>query len=231
MIGVGAIQIQKALLHPSVCFAGLPSVWEWQTKQTIHHNMLHIDVLTDGPMNKPETSNEPLSWEEFVAEFYRLLGRLVCAHATFDRNIGHQLHWLGRWYGTDVVEFLDPKKVPFSKRLKKLRSMVLDIYESAGKKGLAELTEFFDQAGAATALRNDYVHGFWNWHYRESAGGEMVLQFFPLHWDMTPDRPDDSVTMALGEFADQVENAEKVLSRYFRLIDKYGRFAKVPPGQ
>lgn len=188
--------------------------------------MPNFGVLLDMGMNQPNIGNEPLSPTEFQAELHRLLGRLVCAHAMFDRNIGLQLHWLGRWYGTDVAEFLDPKKVPFSKRLKKLRSMVFDIYESAGKKGLAELTEFFDRAGAATALRNDYVHGFWNWHYRESAGGEMVLQFFPLHWDMTPDRLDDSITMGLDEFAEQVKSAEEVLSGYFRLIEKYRRFAK-----
>ena len=180
-------------------------------------------------MNESETSNEPLSWQEFEAEFYRLLGRLVCAHSRFDHNIGSQLRTFGRWYGDDVAEFLDPKKVPFGKRLKKLRSMVLEIYEASGNKGLTELTDFFDRAGNATALRNDYVHGRWNWHYRERAGGEMILQFNPLHWDMTPDRPDDSVTMALGEFADQVTNAEKVLSEYFRLVEKYRRFAKVPP--
>lgn len=69
----------------------------------------------------------PLACDDFVAEFHRLLGRLVCAHGRFDRNIGLQLDNFGRWYGKDVAELLDPKKIPFSARLKKLRSLVLDV--------------------------------------------------------------------------------------------------------
>jgi hypothetical protein len=35
--------------------------------------------------------------------------------------------------------------------------------------------------------------------------------------------------MGLDEFAEQVKSAEEVLSGYFRLIEKYRRFAKVAP--
>jgi hypothetical protein len=45
---------------------------------------------------------------------------------------------------------------------------------------------------------------------------------------MSPNRPDDSVTMELGEFAEQVKNAELLLSKYYGLFDKYRRFAKTP---
>jgi len=189
-----------------------------------------IKLCVNAPIVTKKFSNaEVRSWGEFVNEFYRTLGRLVYTHSLFDRNVGLQLHWLGKWYGTDVVELLDPKKVPFSKRLKKLKALVLDIYEPSGEKGLTEFTSLFERAAKATALRNDYVHGCWNWHYKNPSDGTMILTFHPLHWDMSANRADDTETIELDKFIDQVNDAEDVIKEYFRLTDKYQRYAKAAP--
>lgn len=180
-------------------------------------------------VTKTFSNAEVRSWAEFVSEFYRTLGRLVYTHSLFDRNVGLQLHWLGKWYGADVVELLDPKKVPFSKRLKKLKALVLDIYEPSGEKGFAEFTSLFERASKATALRNDYVHGCWNWHYKNPSDGTMILTFHPLHWDMSVDRPDDTETIELDKFIEQVNDAKDVIEEYFRLTEKYRRYAKAAP--
>lgn len=93
---------------------------------------------------------------------------------------------------------------------------------------MTEFENFFEHARETTALRNDYAHGCWDWHYKERAGGDMILKFAPLHWDREPDRPDDSMTVELDEFAKQVDSAEAVISDFFDLVDKYRHFAKPP---
>ena len=72
----------------------------------------------------------------FQDEFHRLLGRLVHAHARFDFNIGLQLNWLGSYYQIDVAEQLDPRKAQLGTRLKKLKQLILDMYQPAGGRAL-----------------------------------------------------------------------------------------------
>jgi hypothetical protein len=165
------------------------------------------------------TDSGSTSVDDFRDEFHRLLGRLVHAHGQFDFNVGLQLNWMGPYYGDDVAELLDPHKAQFSKRLKKLKQLVMNAFEPAGE---------------ATALRNDYVHGRWGvpGKFNFKPPGRMIdaeplLTFVQLHWDMSPDRTDDSIVMTLAEFAEQVAIVERAFSEYWRLNDKYERFAKL----
>jgi hypothetical protein len=176
------------------------------------------------------------SVDDFRNEFHRLLGRLVHAHGLFDFNIGLQLNWMGPFYGDDVGEFLDPHKAPFSKRLKKLKQLVMHAFEPAGKTALEEFVDWFKQASEATALRNDYVHGRWGvpGKYKHKPPGRMIdaeplLTFIPMHWDISPDRSDDSIALTLAEFAEQVNTVEHTFSEYWRIYDRYECFAK--PGR
>lgn len=186
-------------------------------------------------MTKDKTAEcKSTSVDDFRNEFHRLLGRLVHAHGQFDFNVGLQLNWMGPYYGDDVAELLDPRKSQFSKRLKKLKQLVMNAFEPAGKAALDEFAVWFKQAGEATALRNDYVHGRWGvpGKFNFKPPGRMIdaeplLTFVQLHWDMSPDRPDDSIVMTLAEFAEQVGIVERAFSEYWRLNDKYERFAKL----
>jgi hypothetical protein len=53
-----------------------------------------------------------------------------------------------------------------------------------------------------------------------------LLAFIPLHWDMTPDGPDDSIYMTLGEFASQVSDAQPLFDFYWNLRKRYEIHAK-----
>lgn len=178
-------------------------------------------------------TSKTIPQDDFKAEFHRLLGRLVHAHGQFDFNVGLQLNWMGPFYGDDVAELLDPHKTQFSKRLKKLKQMVMKAFKPAGEAALAEFTEWFKHAGKVSAIRNDYVHGRWGvpGKYKLTPPGRMVdaeplLTFVPLHWDMNPDRPDDSIALTLDEFQKQVDIVEHAFSEYWRLSEKYLPFAK-----
>lgn len=184
--------------------------------------------------NKKCADQKRTSKDDFRDEFHRLLGRLVHAHGQFDFNVGLQLNWMGPYYGDDVAEFLDPRQSQFSKRLKKLKQLVMNAFEPAGKPALDEFAAWFKQAGEATALRNDYVHGRWGvpgkFNFKPPGrlmDAEPLLTFVPLHWDMSPDRPDDSIVMTLEEFAEQVGIVEHAFSEYWRLSEKYKGFEKL----
>lgn len=174
----------------------------------------------------------------FEDDFHKLLGRLVLAHSRLDFNIGLQLLWMGPYCGVDVPECLDPLKAPYVQRLKKLKKLTLDIYEPAGSEVAGEFRRWFDRADGCRALRNDYVHGRWGvpggYDYGDgniaAKDGRPLLAFVPLHWDMRPNRADDSIKMTLEEFAEQVEAAELVSNGYFRLMDKYRQQARMRLG-
>jgi len=163
--------------------------------------------------------------DPFEDAFHRLLGRLVHAHARFDFNIGLQLNWMGSYCQQDATELLNPLKVQLGNRLKKLKQLILEIYEPAGAEALVAFKAWFKRADEARALRNDYVHGRWGMPGR-TIDAEPLLAFIPLHWDMSPDRPDDSISMSIEEFASQVAAVEELFADYWRLTEKYKQYAK-----
>jgi hypothetical protein len=109
----------------------------------------------------------------------------------------------------------------------------LDVFEPAGGKVLVEFTAWFKRAYKARALRNDYVHGRWGIKYDFKPPGlstpSLRLCFVPLHWDIAPDRPDDSISMSLDEFASQVDAVETLFADYCRLNERYMQYAKLSP--
>jgi len=163
--------------------------------------------------------------DEFTREFHHLLGRLAHAHASLDFNVGLQLNWLGPYLQVKVHHLLDAKKVMFAKRLGTLKQLVFELFENAGDAALDEFQQWFEAADAMKALRNDYVHGRWGVPGK-LVDGHPMLAFVPLHWDMTPDRPDDSVFMTLDEFGGQVAKMEMLAHEYFRLERKHLALAK-----
>lgn len=162
----------------------------------------------------------------FEDEFHALLGRLVRAHARFDYNIGLQLNWLGSYYGIAVGDLLDPVGVPFVKRLKTLRQIILDAFERSGEEPLAKFQVWFDKANELKDLRNEYVHGRWGLPI-SAADVRPMLRFTPLHWDMSGARAGEEVTMTLEDFADQVKAVEALILEYHHLFDEYSKFAKI----
>lgn len=184
-------------------------------------------------MTSEKSSRQGQQLSAFEAEFHRLLGRLVHAHARFDFNIGLQLNWMGPFYQEEVAELLNPLQAQLGKRLKKLKQIVLDAYEPAGEHALAAFAAWFQRADQARALRNDYVHGRWGvpGKYKFKPPGSMIdaeplLTFVALHWDMSPGRPDSSISMSLEEFASQVAAVETLFAEYWQLTEKYKQFAK-----
>lgn len=180
--------------------------------------------------HRTSSTGDP-SRNDFDDEFHRLLGRLIHAHARFDFNIGLQLNYLGPHVGEDVSVMLDPRQSQLNTRLKKLKQIVMKAFRPAGTKALKEFSEWFKQAHEARALRNDYAHGRWGvpGKFKFKPPGRMIdaeplLTFMPLHWNLNPDRPDDSLTMTLEEFAAQVATVEKLFSRYWELSEKYLRY-------
>lgn len=163
--------------------------------------------------------------DDFRREFHHLLGRLAHAHASLDFNLGLQLNWLGPHLQVKVHHLLDAKKVVFAKRLAKLKDLVFELFENAGEGALDEFGQWFEAAEAMKALRNDYVHGRWGVPGK-LVDGQPMLAFVPLHWEMSADRPDDSVYMTLDEFGGQVEKMEALAHEYFRLERKYLALAK-----
>lgn len=176
--------------------------------------------------------------DAFTDDFHKLLGRLVLAHSRLDFNIGLQLLWMGPYCGVDVSECLDPLRTQYAQRLKKLRKLTLDIYEPAGAVFADKFHRWFDRAEDCRALRNDFVHGRWGvpGDYDQGDGtgafseSGPLLTFVPLHWDMRPDRTDDSLKMTLEEFAGQVQGAEQVANEYFTLMEENRQHAKMPRG-
>ena len=166
-----------------------------------------------------------ISTNEFDHEFHYLLGRLVRAHSNFDYNVGLQLNWLGRYYGESVEEVLNPLK-PFCERLKLLKRFILNAFQGAGEGALSEFKDWFRQAHELKGLRNDYVHGRWGLPI-QFADVNHLLRFTPLHWDTSGNRGDETVTMTLEEFADQVKSVEKLIVEYHNLYDKYSSYSKL----
>ena len=181
-----------------------------------------------------KTTRQGQHRNDFEDEFHRLLGRLVHAHARFDFNVGLQLNWLGPYYQVEVAELLDPGQTQLCKRLRKFKQLVLDVFKPAGEEALAEFTAWFERADKVRALRNDYVHGRWGVKYDFKPPGRIIdaeprLCFVPLHWDMAPDRPDDSISMSLDEFASQVDAVEALFADYLHLSERYMQYAKLSP--
>ena len=173
--------------------------------------------------------------DSFTDDFHKQLGRLVLAHARLDFNIGLQLRWMGPYCEVDVSEFLDPLKTQFAQRLNKLRQLATDIYEPAGAKFAEPFRNWFALADECRALRNDYVHGRWGvpgtFNFQDEgtlAEAEPLLEFVPLQWDLSADRPTGAITMTLDEFAKQVANTERLAADYFRLTEKYRESARWP---
>jgi hypothetical protein len=180
-------------------------------------------------------NNQSASAKEdpFRDEFHRLLGRLIHSIARFDFTVGLQLNWLGPHCQQDVSVLLSARQAKLGERLKKLKALIMDVYEPAGTQALAEFSTWFDKADQARGLRNDYAHGRWGvpGKYLFKPPGRLIdakplLAFIPLHWDMTPDRADDSVYMTLEEFATQVSDAESLFDAYWKLCKRYESQAK-----
>lgn len=179
---------------------------------------------------QPRPSRDP-----FLEEFHRNLGRLVHATASFDFNVGLQLNWMGPMLGVDVADDLNPKGTHLRQRLKRLKALSVKAYAAAGDSAVSELRNWFVRADRARAVRNDYVHGRWGvpaGYEVDAEGridGEPLLGFVPLNWDLTPGQPDRSVRMKMHDFARQVDEAERLLSEFIRLTDKYGAWCgRVP---
>lgn len=171
--------------------------------------------------------------DAFEDEFHRQLGRLVHAHARFDFNVGLQLNWLGQYYKVEVSDLLDPRKAQLGLRLKKLRKLVLDMFDPAGEAVIADFKAWFKMADESRAIRNDYVHGRWGvpgkYIYKNGdrlMDAEPLLTFVPLHWNMGPECSDDSISMTMEEFASQVDAVERLFGDYFQLTEQYLTFAK-----
>jgi len=184
-------------------------------------------------MSDKKSTRQARQSDPFEDEFHRLLGRLVHVHARFDFNIGLQLNWMGPYYQEDVAELLNPLQTQLGRRLKKLKQLILDIYSPAGEEALTAFKAWFKRADEARGLRNDYVHGRWGvpGKYNFIPPGRMIdavplLTFVPLHWDTSPDRPDDSISMTLEEFASQVAAVEVLFADYWKLTKKYEQYAK-----
>jgi len=184
-------------------------------------------------MNRKNATPKLEHPDPFKDEFHRLLGRLVHAQAMFDFNVGLQLNWMGPHCHEDVADLLNPVKTQLGTRLKKLKKLVLDVYEPAGEQAIAEFKAWFKKSDEARALRNDYVHGRWGvpggYNFKPPGrivDAEPLLAFVRLHWDTSPERPDDSIKMTLGEFAAQVTAVETLYAEYWRLTEKYLEYAK-----
>lgn len=191
------------------------------------HSPVASDKRAPGARPAP-TKSQPAklaATDDFRREFHHLLGRLANAHANLDFNIGLQLNWLGPHLQVKVHHLLDARKVMFAKRLGMLKDLVFELFENAGEAALNEFRQWFEAADAMKALRNDYVHGRWGVPGK-LVDGQPMLAFVALHWDLTPDRPDDSIYMTLDEFGSQVAKTEALAHEYFRLERKYLAYAK-----
>lgn len=179
---------------------------------------------------QPQPSRDP-----FLEEFHRNLGRLVHATASFDFHIGLQLNWMGPMLGIDVTEDLDPKGTNLRQRLKRLKTLTLKAFAAAGDDAVRELGNWFERADKARAIRNDYVHGRWGvpasfeMDAEGRIDGEPLLGFVPLNWDFTPGQPDQTIRMKMQDFARQVDAAERLMTDYTRLTDKYGAWCGWAP--
>lgn len=183
----------------------------------------NVPAPAGGLRFQPRPSEDP-----FLEEFHRNLGRLVHATASFDFNIGLQLNWMGPMLDVEVTEDLDPTRTHLRQRLKRLKSLTLKAFAAAGDDAVRELRNWFERADRARAIRNDYVHGRWgvpSGFEMDAEGridGEPLLGFLPLNWDLTPGQPDRTIRMKMQDFARQVDAAERLLTEYIRLTDKYG---------
>lgn len=55
---------------------------------------------------------------------------------------------------------------------------------------------------------------------------EPLLTVVALHWNMEPDRPDESIAMTLAAFAAQVAEAKQLFFEYWELSERCLRFAR-----
>ena len=161
--------------------------------------------------------------DPFRDEFHRLLGRLIHSIARFDFTVGLQLNWLGPHCQQDVSGLLSARQAKLGERLKKLRTLIMNVYESAGPAAPAEFSVWFDKADQARVLRNDYAYGRWDvpGKHRFKPPGRMIdaeplLAFIPLHWDMPPDRADDSIYRTCTRSATSLGSCRYFIASAFR---------------
>jgi hypothetical protein len=135
---------------------------------------------------------------------------------------------------------LDPRRMPFIVRLQRLRKIILIAFAPGGDTLLREFKAWFKRAETATALRNSYAHGRWGvpgrHRFNENttiADATRLLCFYPLGWDMSPEREDQTVELTMDEFASQVSEAEATFAEYFALCDANLRFVgpSIAPSQ
>lgn len=175
----------------------------------------------------PTDQSPSLAYEEFQHRFFSLLGQLVQAHASFDFNVGLQLHYQGEERGVDVEHLLSAK-VPFSRRWSELKKLVLASYEPAGIAARARFVALFAKADRLKSLRNDYVHGRWGVPGRV-VEGKYLVGYCPLHWDMAPSSTEKSEYLTLEAFEENVTEMKSLAGEFYDLIKAY--VGNSPPHQ
>ncbi|SCU89709.1 hypothetical protein CNECB9_4920032 [Cupriavidus necator] len=156
--------------------------------------------------------------------------------AMFDFLVGLQLNWIGLCLKIEVSEHLNPKRVQFGTRLKKLRPLLQQYFESAGATAQDEFSQWCHRAEEARAMRNDYVHGRWGVPAKRqfnsegyAVEGHWLLGFVPLHWDLSGQSDIQEKLMTMEEFAADVDACERLLQEYRALSDRYERFVVLRP--
>lgn len=166
--------------------------------------------------------------ESFDDSFHRLLGRLVHTVARLDFNVGLQLRFWGLEGDPKIQDLLQARTSKLNARLKALKRLLDVAWADAGSEGLQAMSAWFSRADQARAFRNEYAHGRWGvpGGYLQADSGRQcdatpLLLFVPLDWNMSPDRPDESISLTLEAFAAQVNEAELLAEEYRRLTEKY----------
>lgn len=185
----------------------------------------HVSMSSAGTSNGPMES----SGERLEDAFHRLLGQLVHTIARLDFSVGLQLRFWGMEDDPRIQSLLKPRTAQLNDRLMALERLLKIAWADVGQEGLEAMADWFNRAHRARGFRNEYAHGRWGLpgKFLQAESGRHcdatpLLLFIPLDWNMSPDRPDETISLTLEEFADQVEEAKNLAAEYWKITKKYG---------
>jgi len=154
-----------------------------------------------------------------------LLGRLVHSYARLDLNIGLQLRSLSHYRAVDVDELLKPETSTFKPRLRRLRTLSLEVYGQRNRAAREAFERWFRRAEAARALRNNYAHGRWG---LVSVQQPDLFIFVALSWVFDPEKMDPPVQLSLAELEEQVLEVESLGRDFLALQRTFESIAGLP---
>lgn len=154
-------------------------------------------------------------------EFSSNLVRFLKLFNLLERNVGLCISWLVNHSDPRVAyPFLD--KLTTQGKMDILKELIFYKYSETNQEMIRDFNEWFKLASEARAVRNRYIHGYWDALFSR---GENPIIFQPTVWTSGVGKRkaerDSSQKMSLNEFKVIVQEMESVFEKFMELREKY----------